>query len=27
MPLELKERLDNLSKNLSKPKSSIVREA
>ncbi len=27
MPLELKKRLDNLSKNLSKPKSSIVREA
>ncbi|EAI9593264.1 ribbon-helix-helix domain-containing protein, partial [Campylobacter jejuni] len=27
MPLELKERLDNLSKNLSKPKSAIVKEA
>lgn len=27
MPLELKERLDNLSKNLSKPKSTIVKEA
>ncbi|EMF1292494.1 ribbon-helix-helix domain-containing protein [Campylobacter coli] len=27
MPLELKKHLDNLSKNLSKPKSSIVREA
>lgn len=27
MPLELKERLDNLSKNLSKPKSAIIKEA
>ncbi|HDZ4945097.1 ribbon-helix-helix domain-containing protein [Campylobacter jejuni] len=27
IPLELKERLDNLSKNLSKPKSVIVKEA
>ena len=27
MPAELKERLDNLSKNLSKPKSTIVKEA
>ena len=27
MPLDLKERLDNLSKNLSKPKSTIIKEA